>query len=86
MASSTGASAVVGGTGTTGTPANNVAQGTNPSNRRASQEGTMFSGLMNHKRNSTDASAAARRQSFNEMKPAPGIIGQMWNNFTRGEK
>ncbi|RDW67772.1 hypothetical protein BP6252_09168 [Coleophoma cylindrospora] len=70
-------SAVSGGTGTIGTPANNAANNIGGT-RRASQEGTMFSGLMNHKRNSQDAAAAARRQSFNEMKPTPGFIGQMW--------
>lgn len=36
---------------------------------------------MNQKRNSGDAAAAARRQSFNEMKPEAGIIGNMWNKY-----
>jgi hypothetical protein len=36
---------------------------------------------MNQKRNSGDAAAAARRQSFNEQKPAAGIIGSMWNKY-----
>lgn len=38
-----------------------------------------FSGLMNQKRNSGDATSAARKASFNDQKPAPGFIGQMWN-------
>merc|ERR1711964_738223 len=46
--------------------------------------GTLFSGLINQKRNSQDANAQARRESFNDMKPATGIIGKMWNNFTSG--
>ncbi|RDW73998.1 hypothetical protein BP5796_07440 [Coleophoma crateriformis] len=83
MSANTKMSAVNGGTGSIGTPANNGANNVGGT-RRASQEGTMFSGLMNHKRNSQDAAAAARRQSFNEMKPAPGFIGQMWQNFTQG--
>ena len=36
---------------------------------------------MNQKRNSGDAAAAARRQSFNEQKPTVGIIGNMWNKY-----
>ena len=46
-----------------------------------SNSGTLFSGLMNQKRNSGDAAAQARRQSFNEQKPASGIIGNMWNKY-----
>jgi len=71
-----------GGTGTTSTPANNV-----DGRRRSSQSGGgLFSGLMNQKRNSTDATATARRQSFADQKPATGIIGQMWNSFTTGSQ
>jgi hypothetical protein len=36
---------------------------------------------MNQKRNSTDAAAAARRQSFHDQKPQAGIIGKMWNKY-----
>jgi hypothetical protein len=36
---------------------------------------------MNQKRNSTDAAAAARRQSFHDQKPQAGIIGKMWNRY-----
>ncbi|KAM3086634.1 hypothetical protein ACMFMG_000760 [Clarireedia jacksonii] len=75
--------AVNGGSGTTPTPANNVG-GSSPTARRGSQEGTLFAGLMNQKRNSIDAATAARRQSFNEQAPKPGFLGQMWNNFTKG--
>ncbi|PQE20828.1 conidiation-specific expression protein [Rutstroemia sp. NJR-2017a BBW] len=70
--------AVNGGTGTLSTPANNVEK-SSPTNRRGSQEGTLFAGLMNQKRNSIDAAAAARRQSFTEQAPKAGFVGQMWN-------
>ena len=46
---------------------------------QGSNSGTLFSGLMNQKRSSGDAAAAARRQSFHEQKPAAGFIGKMWN-------
>ena len=48
---------------------------------QGSNSSTLFSGLINQKRNSTDAAAQARRQSFNEMKPQPGILGNMWNKY-----
>ncbi|KAH8648932.1 hypothetical protein BGZ60DRAFT_390217 [Tricladium varicosporioides] len=67
--------AISGGSGTQSAPENNVGN-----NRRGSSgSGTMFSGLMNQKRNSTDQTAQARRASFAEQKPAVGIIGKMWN-------
>merc|ERR1712225_97838 len=74
-------SAVTGGTGTQSTPANNVG---GADTARRNSKGTLFSGLINQKRNSQDANAQARRESFNDMKPATGIIGKMWNNFTSG--
>ncbi|KAG4434732.1 hypothetical protein IFR05_009785 [Cadophora sp. M221] len=82
MASSGKTTAVTGGTGIESTPANNV--GADAARRGSSSSGTLFSGLMNQKRNSGDATAQARRESFNDMKPATGIIGKMWNNFTSG--
>jgi hypothetical protein len=48
---------------------------------QGSNSGTLFSGLMNQKRNSGDAAAQARRQSFHDQKPAPGIIGKMWHKY-----
>ncbi|CZR50640.1 uncharacterized protein PAC_00514 [Phialocephala subalpina] len=71
--------AVTGGSGTQSTPANNIG-----GERRGSSSSGMFSGLMNQKRNSTDAAANARRQSFNEMQPTTGFVGKMWHNFTKG--
>ncbi|KAK6208394.1 hypothetical protein LQW54_006875 [Pestalotiopsis sp. IQ-011] len=56
-------------------------QGSSPSRRRSS--GPAFEGLMSQKR-SNDPMVQARRQSIHEQKPAPGIFGQMWHNFTRG--
>jgi len=62
-----------------------VIGGTAGSERRRSSAGSgKFSGLMNQKRNSIDTSAAARKASFAEQKPAPGFIGSMWNSFTKG--
>jgi len=81
MASSGRTTAVSGGTGIESTPANNIG---GDANRRGSNSGGLFSGLMNQKRNSTDAAAAARRQSFHDQKPAVGFIGKMWHNFTNG--
>jgi len=81
MASSGRTTAVTGGTGTQSTPANNVG---GADTARRNSNGTLFSGLINQKRNSQDANAQARRESFNDMKPATGIIGKMWNNFTSG--
>jgi len=43
-----------------------------------------FAGLTTQKRNSSDAIAEARRQSFHEQGQKPGFIGQMWHNFTKG--
>lgn len=40
-----------------------------------------FAGLTNQKRNSIDATAAARKASFDDQKPATGFIGNMWNRY-----
>ncbi|KAK2628195.1 hypothetical protein QTJ16_002841 [Diplocarpon rosae] len=74
MASSGRIPAVKGGMGFESTSANEVGTG---APRRNS--GTLFSGLINQKRNSIDASARARRESFADVKPAPGVIGKLWN-------
>lgn len=39
---------------------------------------------MNQKRNPNDEAAAARRMSQSDQHAKPGIIGSMWNNFTKG--
>jgi hypothetical protein len=55
---------------------------TNGSSTQGSNSGGgLFSGLMNQKRNSTDAAAAARRQSFHDQKPQAGFLGQMWHKY-----
>ena len=41
--------------------------------------GSKFGGLMDQKRNSTDATANARRESFADQAPAPGFVGAIWN-------
>lgn len=83
--------AVNGGSGIESTPANNVGDNRRVCTRyyilvfRANSStqgsGTMFSGLMNQKRNSTDIAASARRESFHEMKPQAGFIGKMWHKY-----
>jgi len=40
---------------------------------------------MNQKRNSGDATAATRKASFDDQKPAAGIIGNMWNRYVLDE-
>ncbi|KAL9135905.1 MAG: hypothetical protein Q9175_002878 [Cornicularia normoerica] len=50
--------------------------------RRSSM--TKFAGLNSQKRNSQDASAAARKASFAEQNKAPGFLGGMWQNWTKG--
>ncbi|MCJ1339045.1 hypothetical protein MMC09_004334 [Bachmanniomyces sp. S44760] len=52
--------------------------------RSSASNSGKFAGLMNQKRNSTDVAANARKASFDEMKPAPGVIGGLWNSFTKG--
>ncbi|KAI4154785.1 MAG: hypothetical protein LQ340_001433 [Diploschistes diacapsis] len=54
------------------------------SSRGEPKSPTRYAGLMNQKRNSTDAAAAARRASWDDQKPAPGMLGAMWNKFTKG--
>ncbi|KAL9587388.1 MAG: hypothetical protein Q9212_000315 [Teloschistes hypoglaucus] len=49
-----------------------------PSQRRRSSSGMKFNGLMNQKRDSTDAAAAARKASFAEQNKAPGVFGGLW--------
>lgn len=51
----------------------------NDSYTQGSNSGGLFSSLVNQKRNSTDAAAAARRQSFHDQKPQGGFLGKMWN-------
>ena len=36
---------------------------------------------MDQKRNSLDAEAKKRRESFNDQKPATGFVGNMWNRY-----
>ncbi|KAK4111771.1 hypothetical protein N656DRAFT_798663 [Canariomyces notabilis] len=54
-----------------------------PVRRRSS--GHLFEGLTAQKRKD-DPASVARRQSLNEQRPPPGFIGQMWNNWVRGNK
>ncbi|CAD6585244.1 MAG: hypothetical protein ASARMPRED_002107 [Alectoria sarmentosa] len=45
---------------------------------------TKFAGLNNQKRSSQDASATARKASFAEQNKAPGFLGGLWQNWTKG--
>ncbi|KAL8908826.1 MAG: hypothetical protein Q9207_000552 [Kuettlingeria erythrocarpa] len=47
--------------------------------RRSSSSAQKYNGLMNQKRNSTDAAAAARKASFAEQSKAPGFLGGLWH-------
>lgn len=51
---------------------------------QSSSSAQKFANLHNHKRNSQDAAAAARRASFAEMSKPPGFLGSMWQNWTKG--
>ncbi|ESZ98897.1 hypothetical protein SBOR_0755 [Sclerotinia borealis F-4128] len=75
--------AVKGGAGSMSTPTNNLNEVTTQ-NRRSSQEGTLFSGLRNQKRSSSDAASIARRQSFADQAPKAGFVGKMWESFVKG--
>ncbi|KAK5943471.1 hypothetical protein PMZ80_004478 [Knufia obscura] len=49
--------------------------------RRRSSTDQKYRGLEGHKRSSTDG----KRQSFNDQSAQPGVLGQMWTNFTKGK-
>jgi len=53
--------------------------------RRRSSASDKFAGLTAHKRASSDEASTARKASWAEQKPGqPGILGGMWNTFTKG--
>lgn len=54
--------------------------------RRRSSASDKFAGLNAYKRSSQDDSAAAKKASWAEQKPGQGILGGMWNSFTKGDK
>ncbi|MCJ1309190.1 hypothetical protein MMC25_002847 [Agyrium rufum] len=51
--------------------------------RRSSASSGQFAGLMGQKRASQDASAEARKQSFAEMKPAGGVLHNLWSSVVK---
>ncbi|GIK03601.1 hypothetical protein Aspvir_007673 [Aspergillus viridinutans] len=75
--------------GSTSSEASNTsAQGASPprtgsGERRRSSTG-LFGGLTSTKRNATDPSVAARRQSWLEQSEQGGILSKLWNTYTRG--
>ncbi|EGS18091.1 uncharacterized protein CTHT_0061060 [Thermochaetoides thermophila DSM 1495] len=68
---------------TSGTSGATTTSSTAPPPRRSSK--VLFESLQAQKR-SNDPAAVARRQSLNEQRPPAGLIGQLWNNWVRGEK
>ena len=48
--------------------------------------GGLFGNLSNLKRGSQDQGTEARKSSMSEQsaKPAAGVLGTMWQNFTQG--
>ncbi|OJD31101.1 conidiation-specific protein [Diplodia corticola] len=61
--------------------ADNTNTGTN---RRRSSASERFASLQAHKRDAGNERASAARASFSDQRPAPGFLGKMWNDFTRG--
>ncbi|KAK5101566.1 hypothetical protein LTR70_000707 [Exophiala xenobiotica] len=49
--------------------------------RRRSSTDQAYAGLNNYKRSSVDD----KRSGFAEQSAQPGVLGQMWNNFTKGK-
>lgn len=61
--------------------ANSISPPTSPTSfgsRRPSS--TLFASLHENKR-PNDPRIQARRQSLSEQRPAPGVLGRMWNKF-----
>jgi len=52
--------------------------------RRRSSAGQAYAGLNQYKRTSQDASASERKAAWTEQKAGGGILGGMWNSFTKG--
>lgn len=57
---------------------------TDPSTQSSGSSAQRFANLHNQKRNSSDMTAAARRASFADQSKAPGFLGGMWQNWTKG--
>ncbi|KAL6716410.1 hypothetical protein ACLMJK_005977 [Lecanora helva] len=53
--------------------------------RSSASSAQKFANLHNQKRNSQDASAAARKASFAEQSHPAGFFGSMWQSFTKGK-
>ncbi|KAF4309675.1 conidiation-specific protein [Botryosphaeria dothidea] len=62
-----------------------MADNGNPAtNRRRSSASERFASLHQAKRDTGNERASAARASFSEQRPAPGFLGKLWNDFTRG--
>ncbi|KAG7002139.1 hypothetical protein G7Y79_00028g061600 [Physcia stellaris] len=62
----------------------NMSNGSGERRRSSGSSPAKFASLMNQKRNSSDATATARKASFAEQSNKPGVIGSMWQSFTKG--
>lgn len=53
--------------------------------RRRSSASDKFAGLSAHKRGSQDEGQTAKKASFTDQQAGQGMLGNMWNSFTKGE-
>ncbi|KAB2572235.1 hypothetical protein DIS24_g12097 [Lasiodiplodia hormozganensis] len=58
--------------------------GNTGTNRRRSSASERFASLQAAKRDAGNERASAARASFSDQRPAPGFLGKLWNDFTRG--
>ncbi|GME28401.1 conidiation-specific protein [Neofusicoccum parvum] len=58
--------------------------GNSATSRRRSSASERFAALHAAKRDAGNERASAARASFSEQRPAPGFLGKLWNDFTRG--
>ncbi|EAW25352.1 uncharacterized protein NFIA_108450 [Aspergillus fischeri NRRL 181] len=66
------------------TPAHGASPPRNGSGERRRSSTGLFEGLTSTKRNATDPSVAARRQSWLEQSEQGGYLSKLWNTYTRG--
>ncbi|EKG14675.1 hypothetical protein MPH_08148 [Macrophomina phaseolina MS6] len=64
--------------------ANNANNANSATSRRRSSASERFAALHAAKRDVGNERASAARASFSEQRPAPGFLGKLWNDFTRG--
>lgn len=52
--------------------------------QQSQESGGLFGNLSNLKRDSADQGVAQRKSSMSDQTQKPSMIGQMWQNFTKG--